>query len=514
MRIAKSRKRLRGGALGSMIAIAFGLGAIAPAQAEPITLKVMSFNIWYGGEQINFSDVVKIIREVDPDIVGVQEPDDNLARLAAETGLLYYDQRRNIISRFPLFDSGSGERTKPGTDGYGIAGLDPDAVHAWALVGPDKVVAVANTHLTWEPTYGPDMVAEGSPVDEVIAAENQTRGVEVQPLADLGALGETGVPVFVTGDFNTPSHLDWTAGMQAVREAVKYPVAWPVTVAMEQGGFRDSYREAFPDPTTKPGITWPIVADQVFMKEWAHDRIDFVFTAGPTTTVRSEIVGEVGGKDVDIEFERYPSDHRAVLSTFSVEPANAKPLISVQPRRVEEGQQFFIRYVLPGARTFTALVVPRGGTPDQALTGINDEVTGYRNGIRLSTVGIPIGNYDALLIDGEDVVAKTHFTIVDPDATTSLSIETPEVASDAEAVTVRWSGAPGNRHDWVGIYKADDPGMMNYLHYQYVDARLDGEMDVKLTNWGEPLEPGKYEIRLMNDDAYVLLARAAFTIMP
>ncbi|WP_183097197.1 hypothetical protein [Mesorhizobium sp. YM1C-6-2] len=56
--------------------------------------------------------------------------------------------------------------------------------------------------------------------------------------------------------------------------------------------------------------------------------------------------------------------------------------------------------------------------------------------------------------------------------------------------------------------------MMNYFHYQYVDARFDGEMDVKLTNWGDPLEPGDYELRLMNDDAYVLLAKMAFTIKP
>lgn len=505
---------MRRGALGCVAASAIGYVLASAAQAEPITLKVMSFNIWYGGEQANFADVVKVIRDADPDIVGVQEPDDNLARLAHETGLVYYDQRRNIISRYPLFDSGVGERTKPGTDGYGIAGLDPDAVHAWAVVGHNKVVAVGNTHLTWEPTYGPDMVAEGNTAEEVVAAENQSRGVEVKPLAELGKLGEAGIPVFVTGDFNSPSHLDWTAEMQAIRPAVKYPVQWPVTVTMESTGFRDSYREAFPDPTKKPGLTWPLVADPVFMEEWAHDRIDYVFTAGPTKTLKSEIIGEVGGKDVDVGVVRYPSDHRAVLSTFSVEPADAKPMISVEPRRVEQGGRFFIRYVLPGAKKFTALVVPRDGTPEQAVTGVNEETTGYRNGIRLSTLGVPAGNYDALLLDGEKVVAKTRFSVVDPDLGAALVIDKPEVAKDAETVTVRWSGAPGNRHDWIGIYEAGDPGMMNYLHYQYVDARLEGEMEVKLTNWGDPLEPGDYELRLMNDDAYVLLAKAAFTIKP
>src|SRR5690606_25034194 len=170
------------------------------------------------------------------------------------------------------------------------------------------------------------------------------------------------------------------------------------------------------------GLTWPLVADPAFMSEWAHDRIDYVFTAGPTKTLKSEIIGEVGGQEVDLEVERYPSDHRAVLSTFSVEPADAKPMISVQPRRVMQGERFFIRYALPGAKKFTALVVPRDGKPEQALTGVNDETTGYRNGIRLSTLGIPAGNYDALLLDGENVVAKTRFSVADPDLDAALVI--------------------------------------------------------------------------------------------
>ena len=54
-------------AMGCVAASAMGYVLASAAQAEPITLKVMSFNIWYGGEQTNFADVVKVIRDADPE---------------------------------------------------------------------------------------------------------------------------------------------------------------------------------------------------------------------------------------------------------------------------------------------------------------------------------------------------------------------------------------------------------------------------------------------------------------
>ena len=60
----------------------------------------------------------------------------------------------------------------------------------------------------------------------------------------------------MTGDYNTPSHLDWTAAADAVRDDIHYPVAWPVTEALQRAGFRDTYRVVHPDPVATPGITW------------------------------------------------------------------------------------------------------------------------------------------------------------------------------------------------------------------------------------------------------------------
>ena len=224
--------------LSSLFAILFS----AAAAAEPVQVRIMSFNIWYGGDQVNFNGIIEAIKKADADIVGLQEPDGKTLEIAALAGYPYADVRRHIISRFPLFDSGAGERTEEGNPLYSIAGVDSNTVHAWALVAPGKVIAVANTHLTSNP-YGPELVRDGKTLEEVMQNETDTRLPEAQALADgLSAVAKAGTPVFLTGDFNSPSHLDWTDAVAKGRPAVTFPVAWPVSKLMADSGFTDSYR--------------------------------------------------------------------------------------------------------------------------------------------------------------------------------------------------------------------------------------------------------------------------------
>ena len=61
--------------------------------------------------------------------------------------------------------------------------------------------------------------------------------------------------MFLTGDFNSPSYLDWTPKVARARADVPYAVRWPASLALAQAGFRDSYRDAHPDPVADPGFT-------------------------------------------------------------------------------------------------------------------------------------------------------------------------------------------------------------------------------------------------------------------
>ena len=253
--------------------------------ASPVTLKVMEFNIEYGGTLVDFDKMVAAIRAADPDIVGVEEADTSLPRLAKELGW-YYDNGMQIISQVP--DPRAARRS--------------DGVYAFIEVQPGRVVALSNVHLPSDP-YGPYWVRDGKPVDKVLAMETRVRlpALETQ-LEVLPGVAAGGMPVFVIGDFNAPSHLDWTEAAVGTRKYLKYAVEWPVSKALADAGFRDSYREAHPDPVATPGLTWWAARPKVVA--WAgnptrkdpRDRIDFVYAAGPATTISSEIVGERGGR--------------------------------------------------------------------------------------------------------------------------------------------------------------------------------------------------------------------------
>ncbi len=144
------------------LAATCGVLASTPARAEPIRLKVMTFNVWYGGEQVDFQTVIAAIKAADADIVGLQEPDANTRRIADLAGYPFVDIRRHILSRYPLFDPGEGGRTSDDLPAYSIAGVDPKAIAAYVVVAPGRMAAVANTHLTSDP-YGPDLARTVSP---------------------------------------------------------------------------------------------------------------------------------------------------------------------------------------------------------------------------------------------------------------------------------------------------------------------------------------------------------------
>jgi endonuclease/exonuclease/phosphatase family metal-dependent hydrolase len=61
------------------------LALAGTARAEPVT--VMTFNVWYGGVQVDFDSIGAAIRAANADIVGVQEPEGRLRRIARSAGL-------------------------------------------------------------------------------------------------------------------------------------------------------------------------------------------------------------------------------------------------------------------------------------------------------------------------------------------------------------------------------------------------------------------------------------------
>ncbi len=474
---------------------------LAVAPPEEIELRVMTFNIWYGGEQVSFSQIAEVIRSAHPDLIGIQEPDGNLRLLADAAGFSFVDEKRNIISRYPLFDPDS---------------ADHNYLHTRVLVRPGRIVAFANAHLTSSPS-GPDLARDGKSLQEIIATENRVRLPEVEPyINELAGLLARDVPVFFAGDFNTPSHLDWTTETTGIRPQIRFPVKWPVTRAIAGAGLRDSYREAHPDPVQKPGLTWTPGYPHPYVKSnETHERIDMIWSGGRTSVIESKIVGEAKNPAVDISIDNYPSDHRAVVSTFRVLPAPAPAMIATDTHSFAAGSDFLVRFQTPDFADWGVVIVPRGGNPDKDVVAAANgpDVISTRPSMKFGSTGIAPGAYDAILLDSNSSeLARTTFHILAKDAVPELHLEKSNFAP-GEHIKVSWRNAPGMKNDWIGIYKAGDPDVYrSYIAFAYTGATVEGSLTLDSKTLRQPLTPGDYELRLMREDSYVMLARTRFSV--
>lgn len=481
-----------------LAALALLLTLATPALAQTddaVELRVMTFNIWLGGDQVNLGRTFDAIRAADPDILLLQEAEGQTRKFAEALGWPYAMERRHIISKYPLFDPPAA-----------------DADYAFAEIRPGRFVAVANIHLTAEP-YGPYAVREGKTAEEVLALEKETRLPEIETyIAQLSPLAAGGVPAIIGGDFNAPSHLDWTAAMAAARPQVRFPLEWPVGKALADAGFRDSYREIHPDPVAKPGITWtsgyPVPH---LLPDEAIDRIDQIHARGDATTVASRLVGETGGPDIDIGIAPWPSDHHALVSTFQVVPGPAPAMVSIERRAAAIGDPLAVRFHAATAdgrlEDGRVIVVAPGGAPSAAVLSMPTNNGTDRNSLAyFGTAQLKPGAYDAVLVDaGGAELARAPFWMRAPGAMPEVDIDNTSYA-DHEAITVVWKNAPGHRRDWLGIYKAGDPDQWNYLAFLYTGAAIEGTATFDEAAIGGPLDAGDYEIRLMRDDAYMTLA--------
>jgi len=278
-----------------------------------VELKIMSFNIWVGGGQ-SIDRTGDLFAQSGADIIGVQESSrdgENIAiRLADSLGWYShaFDQGRTVVSKYP------------------IIGSSPNNLGVKIQVDETRFVWMFNVHLMYCP-YEPYQLNGieycGAPLlstaEEAIASAIASRSeTVVANISDILEVQKEGYPIFLTGDFNEPSCLDWTV-RAAEADLCKIPVKWPSTMAfMEKAGMIDSYRTFYPDEVEKPGYTWTPLPETSAYTE-VLDRIDFVFFTGQQIKLmNSQIVGEESGKS-DITFSDYPSDHRAVLSSFIIQ---------------------------------------------------------------------------------------------------------------------------------------------------------------------------------------------------
>lgn len=305
-------------------------------------LSVLTFNILQGGHDAGnvgfpnsrfngsrFDDLASIIAATKADIVGIQEDTttDSLHHALGDD----WNRCYNIYSTFKLVPLESNGRL-----------LNACRVY---LPGGDSLVFV-NAH--WFPSggYGPGIIKQrmldGNIPSDLKLFEQQVLEATKQ-MAD-GPRGynatidiiqpylEANEKVILVGDFNEPSHLDWTErfAREGIDRWVKNPteipmrfaIEWKGSRALEDIGLSDAYRTINADEIGKPGFTWtpPYPNGTPGRQDYDNQvlvRIDRIYYNSPGLNCKSaSLVTDLNG-DGEIKLNGdWPSDHWAVFAEF------------------------------------------------------------------------------------------------------------------------------------------------------------------------------------------------------
>ncbi|WP_169720765.1 endonuclease/exonuclease/phosphatase family protein [Arenibacter certesii] len=307
-------------------------------------VSILSFNILQGGHDASnvgfpntrfngsrFDDLVNVILKTNATIVGVQEDtktDSLLISLGRDWNRCY-----NIYSKFKL---------KP----LGSNGELLNACRAY-LPNGDSVVVV-NSH--WWPTGGdgPGLIKQrildnDIPKDlkvfesEILEATKQIaegpRGYKAT-IDLIEPYLEANEKVILVGDFNEPSHLDWTD--RYVREGkdrwvknptevpLRFAIAWQGSKALANIKLSDAYRTVNTDEVAQPGITWtpPYPNGTIGRQDYDNQelaRIDRIYfnDTGLSCKTASVVTGLNGNGEIKLDCD-WPSDHWAVLASFDI----------------------------------------------------------------------------------------------------------------------------------------------------------------------------------------------------
>ena len=311
--------------------LALLLATIAPAKMSSAdnSLRVLVWNVWQAGNNVDQGPekILAIINEVKPDIVLLQESYDingERPRIGEWlAGQLKWQQHQGESTHLCV-----------------LTPLDIETTffhHAWHGVGAKIRDSKGRAFLAWSiwidyRAYITYALRENPAItdEELLDLErvgsnrlNQATAI-IEHLRESDQL-EAGIPLLVGGDWNCPSHLDWTVDTTRVYKR-RRALPLPVSLAMSSAGFTDTFRMLHPNPVQHPGFTWSPMfrfkgegeeqVDQCF------DRIDRLYLKNPTTPKDGLILQPTSTHVLPLVWEDenmatidrgFPSDHGAVV---------------------------------------------------------------------------------------------------------------------------------------------------------------------------------------------------------
>lgn len=290
---------------------------VSPAMSAEFRL--MSFNVWKQGSQVNdgIAKEISAIRLAKTDVLCLQESTpEHAGKVAEALGWSRADKASGtaqILTRHRIMETHETVR----------------CVGARIRISeePLQEVMVFNCHLDHR-FYGP-YAARVQGATAVGVLKEEARSDREEQISEILRLMAPFVeksaeaPVFLTGDFNCPSHLDWTAATSHKHGGVGN-VEWPVSKLVLAAGLTDTFRSLHPDPVKEPGESWSTIHKETE----PQDRIDFIHHAGkgltPThcslyaTEVQRTVGAWTEARLAEVAANTWTSDHFAVIATYQI----------------------------------------------------------------------------------------------------------------------------------------------------------------------------------------------------
>ncbi len=338
-----------------MLLLLFSIEQVVSGKGKT-ELKVLQINIWQEGTVVpnGFPAIADEIIDKNADVVLFSEVrnykgTDYIKRILAELkskGASYFgkssDEKLDVglISKFPVSD----QRALYGEDS-GMGGVLKSKIKV-----DNRDFVFYSLHLdytnyacylprgydgvTWKKMERP--ITEVSAIVE--ANRKSKRDEAIRDIIRDVDEEKQSQSFIIAGDFNEPSHLDWTVATKDLYDHRGAIVPWDCSVLLEKAGFKDCFRLKYPNPVSHPGFTYPVFNKDVSIDKlaWAptaddRDRIDYVYYRSELSlkVMKAEIVGPAEtvryakkqGRDSQDQFLLpkgvWPTDHKALLVTFS-----------------------------------------------------------------------------------------------------------------------------------------------------------------------------------------------------
>lgn len=332
--------------------------AVSCTKKECLPLKVLQLNLWYQGGIVpgGVEGITDLIDQMDPDIVFLcelrkEKENPFIENLKGELkkrnkayegkyidltmGVLSKYKLESVVSPFTL-DNGSQPVCKAKL-AFGGKKLTVYSVH-WDYTHYECYMPRGYSGTTWKKIDRP-----ATDADSVLAANRlsyRDEGVAAL-IKDAHEEIAAGNLIILGGDFNEPSHLDWQADTRNMRNHNGLVVNWDCSVMLHRAGYKDVFRELYPDAVAYPGFSWPAGNKAAPMEKllWVadaddRDRIDFIYYyPDPCLSLKEvSILGPVEdlykGKIVSGHTPDpfitprgvWPSDHKGTWAVFGICP--------------------------------------------------------------------------------------------------------------------------------------------------------------------------------------------------